>query len=125
MSNRRLFTLLLAFSLLGAFSVRADGETGTGSTPNPESLKLRPGNPWYPHAPSRMYIECIYGKGYIQFFLPEGIYSLSVTIFSDSYSWSGFVTRDQSVLELPELEGSYTVKCNADDGKTYYGTIEF
>ena len=86
---------------------------------------IKPGTGAKPKAPSRVYIECYYSTGSLTFVLPPSIYSTTVDLSNDRDTWSGFVTRDQPTLDIPDLEGEYTIKCNADDGKTYIGTLEF
>lgn len=126
---KQLFSSLPAWVVTLAFVLPCVTATAEDTPPyDPSKLKklfpIKNGEA-YPHSPSRVYIECTYTTGSLTFVLPPSIYSTTVDLSNDWYSWSGFVTRDQPTLEIPDLEGTYTIRCNADDGKTYIGTIDF
>lgn len=129
MKRLRIFLVVL----LGCFSFSATiadsgSQNSSSDTPTKQHSKItllhlkRASN--RPNAPSRVGIECAYGDGFVEFFLPESISGLSVIIHDDSDEWHGFVTRDESILEIPTaLTGEYSVECTADDGKVYSGYL--
>ncbi|MDO4334482.1 MAG: hypothetical protein Q4C37_01430 [Bacteroidales bacterium] len=127
---------ILFVVLLGCFSfsaiVAADPSSQGTSMDNPpkQSSKTtqlhlkRASN--RPNSPSRVGIECVYGEGFIEFSLPESVFSLSVTISNDTEEWYGFVTRYDFIQELPiGLSGEYSVECTAEDGRIYIGSIVY
>jgi len=88
-------------------------------------LRQHRGTTKRPNAPSRLYIECFYGDGFIQFVIPDGTQTLSVRVYNDSEEWSGVVSIANPTLELPTLIGEYTVECIDDSNRSFYGTIEY
>ncbi len=117
---RLLLGILCVLSATTAFAdgfVPPKGNTGI--------IILTPKPTTRPHAPSLIYIECEYGVGYVQFSFPAEIYSVNVTLSNDSYVWTGFASRDFPKMEIPVLTGEYTIKCEANDGRVFYGTLEF
>ena len=78
-----------------------------------------------PNAPSRLYMECFYGEGFIEFVIPEGTESLSVRVYKEEEEWTGIVSMTNPIFELPELCGEYKVECIDDSGRTFSGIIEF
>lgn len=123
------FALLPAIAIGVAALAMPESAQAGDSIPDLNWKPLFPTNPGpppiRPHAPLRVYIQCYYKVGELKFVLPASIYSTTVELTNDWNAWSGFVTRDQPVMEIPYLEGDYTIKCNADDGKTYVGILEF
>lgn len=122
--------------LLGCFSVSAIVAADTSS--QGKSIDTPPKDPYKstllhlkrvsnrPNSPSRVGIECVYGEGFIEFSLPESVFSLSVTISNDTEEWYVFVTRYDFIQELPiGLSGEYSVECTADDGRIYIGSIVY
>ena len=78
-----------------------------------------------PNAPSRVIIECAYGDGVLQLHLPSGVYYANLRLMNDTYVWEGLVTADNPTVEIPSLNGEYTLLCQTDDGRIFTGLLEF
>ena len=76
-----------------------------------------------PNAPSRVYIECRYGAGVMEFSFIEGVNSMSVTVANESYQSFDIVTAEEPMMELSLPSGEYAIECLTDDGRTFTGTI--
>ena len=78
-----------------------------------------------PEAPSRVYIECRYGAGFMWFQLPAGVYQATLRLSNDTFVWEGLVTTDNPMVEIPSLTGEYTLLCQTDNGRLFTGLLEF
>ena len=78
-----------------------------------------------PNAPSRSYIECFYGEGFVQFVFPDGVQTMMVRVYNGVEEYTGTVTADTPWVELPILSGIYDVECATDDGRVFSGSIEW
>lgn len=78
-----------------------------------------------PNAPSRSYIECFYGEGFVQVVFPDGIQTMTVRVFNGVDEYAGTVTADTTWVELPILSGIYDVECTTDDGRVFSGSVEW
>ena len=79
-----------------------------------------------PKAPLRLYIECLYGEGIIEFNMSEVIDNLDFTISTGSdVIWCGHVTTDEPTTEIPILRGEYQIDCVTDGGMTFSGSLIF
>lgn len=124
--------LLAALLCCFCFQVMRADDTDPGGTsttvplPTPDTTPLFPPViPNHPNAPSRIYIGCSYGAGYVQLAFPEGIYSATVTISNGEDEWFGFASVDEPLMETPVFYGDYTIECIADNGRLFTGTLHF
>lgn len=78
-----------------------------------------------PNAPSRAYIQCIYGDCFVEFILPDGVQTMEVRIYNGIDEYAGTVTADTPWIEIPNLSGIYDVECTTDDGRIFSGSIEW
>lgn len=78
-----------------------------------------------PNAPSRSYIECFYGVGFIEFVMPDGVQTMGVRVFNGVDEYAGTVTANTPWVELPNLSGIYDIECTTDDGRVFSGSIEW
>ena len=78
-----------------------------------------------PNAPSRFFIECVYGDCLLEFIFPQGVNSLSIKVYNETEEWLTNATLDAPIVEIPSLEGEYTVECTANDGRVFSGIITF
>lgn len=78
-----------------------------------------------PNAPSRVYIECTYGSGFINFSFPESIQEISVEIYNEDESICGVVTNNFPCMELPDMSGNYNIVCTTENNKIYRGILTF
>lgn len=112
--------------LLSILSANADSKTEPDSSQTVGRTILhhkKTDNP-RPNAPSRVVIECSYGLNFIEFQMPEGANTLSVTVYNDDESFYGVVLKENPVFYTPQLNGEYMVQCVTDDGRVFAGTIE-
>ncbi|MDE7189688.1 MAG: hypothetical protein K2N96_06045, partial [Muribaculaceae bacterium] len=116
-------TLVCTLSIL---SVSADSE-GNKKDYNKTTIPQKRNNTLqnHPKIPSHTFIECEYGDGFIKFFFPNGIYSVSVHIYNDLDNWWGIATTEEPCIEIPFFNGNYIIECTSDDGRTFSGEIIF
>lgn len=78
-----------------------------------------------PNAPSRVFIECTYGDGGMEFTFPEGVETLTVQISNEGETLTFVATSEEPRFEIPVLTGEYAIQCTTDDGRVFAGVIEF
>ena len=127
---KSLFTILaisLSFGMAIASPENNQSSGQYGTTQNVHSAYLRhktePSK--RPNMQSRLYVECLYGDGFIQFVIPDGTQTLSVRVYNDEEEWSGVVSVTNPILKLPVLTGEYSVECSDDSNRSFYGTFEY
>ncbi len=119
------FALLLIFGLSISATMSASDDNSGVDIPY-DTILLHPSRPsGRPNAPSRVYIECTYGIGFINFSFPENIQEVSVEIYNEEESVAGHVTNSFPRLDLPELTGSFTIICMTEDNRVFQGTLIF
>lgn len=88
--------------------------------------KRKPDVPKGPRVPSRVYIECSYGVGYVEFTLPVECEYMEVTLEQNGVQvYYGVVTPEEPCAEIPVLSGECTVTCHTDGNQTYSGVLFF
>lgn len=119
-----LFTLLVL--VLASFRVVAD-DSGNASSGNNTILEKHDKNSNNgPRIPSRVYIECSYGVGYVEFTFPVECEYMEVTLEQNGVQvYYGVVTPDEPCAEIPVLSGECTVTCHTDGNQTYSGVLFF
>lgn len=125
-----LFTILAISLAFGMATASPDnnqnpGQSGTHKNVHDAILRHNKEKSGRPNAPSRLYIECFYGDGFIRFVFPDGTQTLSVRVYNDSEEWDGVVSVTNPTLELPPLSGEYTVECSDDANRSFRGIIEY
>lgn len=95
----------------------------TISTTIIRSKKTSTGN--RPNAPSKIFIECQYGEGWINFSFPDTSNVLYVEISNDSETWTGVATLYEPTIETPCFEGLYTIQCTTDDDRIFIGELHY
>ncbi len=89
-----------------------------------QKLSLRQKQPGKrPNAPSRVFIDCYYADGVIEFAFPDGTSALDVSIANDSGLWVATVTPELPALLIDGITGNITIECTAPDGRTFIGNI--
>ncbi|MGM9799606.1 MAG: hypothetical protein ACI30M_02835 [Muribaculaceae bacterium] len=88
--------------------------------------KRKPDVPNGPRVPSRVYIECSYGVGYVEFTFPVECEYMEVTLEQNGVQvYYGVVTPEEPCAEIPLLSGECTVTCHTDGNQTYSGVLFF
>lgn len=117
--------LVLAFQWSGASPSYSNANNRTKSI-GETTLKQNPSkNVNRPNAPSRSYIQCMYGESFIEFVIPDEVESMSVRIYNGVDEYAGTVTADTPWIELPNMSGIYDIECTTDDGRIFSGLIEW
>ena len=122
---KRLKTILFIACVTLGFGALNAKDAGNNSghkegTIRPERGTLRP------NAPGRYSITCVYGSGYMELSLPEGVEELTVTLYQDGLCvYYGVATPEVSILEIPEISGVCQVECIDQSGRRYVGQLEF
>ena len=122
---KRLKTILFIACVTLGFGALNAKDAGNNSghkegTIRPERGTLRP------NAPGRYSITCVYGSGYMELSLPEGVEELTVTLYQDGLCvYYGMATPEASGLEIPELSGEVAVECVDSLGRRYIGVLLF
>lgn len=122
--NRFKYLIILTSLLACSYNVFADS---TASTSNKKTEILHERNPGdRPKAPSRIFIECRYGIGHMEFSIPENIYGMTVNILrEEACEFSCYVTSEEPYIDIPTFSGEYTVQCVTDDGSIFSGILQF
>ncbi len=82
--------------------------------------------PGQPEAPARITIVLLqYGNGYLQFAIPDEYEYLNVCLYNNMEEYTGTVNHADPIMEIPELEGQYSITCTADNGRVFTGTLDF
>lgn len=120
-----ILALALSFqwSYAGSSDSKADGSNHSFSETTLKLLSHK--NNHRPNAPSRSYIGCFYGEGFIEIVLPDGIHTMEVRVYNGDGEYAGTVSVDTPWIELPILSGIYDVECTSDDGRVFSGVIEW
>lgn len=111
--------------VISVSSYAGDPEPGSVDVPDKSTPLNPPVVPDRPNAPSRVRIMCDYGDGYVRLTFPEGIWSATVSISNGSDEWFGFASVDEPLMETPSFSGEYTIRCFADNGSTFVGTLVY
>lgn len=79
-----------------------------------------------PNAPSRVFIECAYGEGFIELSFPAGVETIDAAIYAgESPVWVGQLTADEPSAEIPTLNGEHVITCTSDLEQTFSGLLYF
>ena len=117
--------LTYSMCMLTALADSEGNQNKSSSDPGTAILYQKKYNSNRPNAPQRIYIECQYRNGSIEFIFPNGIYSVSVHIYNDLDNWWGIATTEEPCIEIPFFNGNYIIECTSDDGRTFSGEIIF
>lgn len=121
---KEIIIVTLSSILINTLAV-ANMDNSSTSTGGFISLTKRNGTNKRPNAPSRDFLECNYGEGFLVVVVPDGVSYITVRIYDDRDEYCGFVTSDAPIVELPMLTGEYYVECTTDDGRVFCGIIEW
>lgn len=117
------FILLIAL-IFGSASVFPQDSTNS-SDKKVTSLRKLP-NHKRPNSPSRSYIVCTYGKGFMNFSFIGGIDNVYARIFNDERTfWNGYVSSTYPSVILPELSGVYQIECTDEYDNVFSGMLYF
>ena len=122
MKNIAKFLLTLAIAIV-SLSVCADDSTEIKPV-NSTKLKKSVANTQSPRTLGDMFITCYYNNECIEVEFPAEVDCMDVSI-SDGATiiWSGFVTADTPVCDIPNLVGVYNIVCTTDNGAVYEGML--
>ena len=122
MKNIAKFLLTLAIAIV-SLSVCADDSTEIKPV-NSTKLKKSVANTQSPRTLGDMFITCYYNNECIEVEFPAEVDCMDVSI-SDGATiiWSGFVTADTPVCDIPYLVGVYNIVCTTDNGAVYQGML--
>lgn len=128
MKNLKFLFAILALALTFQWSF-ADSSTtsGSGSSAIKNTILKNKShnNSHRPNAPSRLYIECFYGEGFVEFIFPDGVQTMEVRVYNGVDEYAGTVSVENPLFELPILSGEYEIECSCDDGRIFSGMIEW
>lgn len=118
--------LLLMLSLFLPIEIAATPDQKENDPKSKETLLKNETPPSRPKKPSNYFIECRYGKGFIELGLPDGIEMVFVSLKQGGVSvWEGMAFSDDSWIEIPELKGQYVIECRTEDGRIFTGELYF
>lgn len=122
MKNIAKFLLTLAIAIV-SLSVCADDSTEIKPVSSTK-LKKSVANTQSPRTLGDMFITCYYNNECIEVEFPAEVDCMDVSI-SDGATiiWSGFVTADTPVCDIPYLVGVYNIVCTTDNGAVYQGML--
>ena len=122
MKNIAKFLLTLAIAIV-SLSVCADDSTEIKPV-NSTKLKKSVANTQSPRTLGDMFITCYYNNECIEVEFPAEVDCMDISI-SDGATiiWSGFVTADTPVCDIPYLVGVYNIVCTTDNGAVYQGML--
>lgn len=111
---------------LGLFSIQgvSDGRDTPPVSSKATILGMK-SNKHRPKAPSRVFVECVYGEDYMTFSFPGGISSYTVHIYNETDEWYSYVSEEKPTVNIPLFTGTYTLECTANDGRVFTGTVDF
>ncbi len=123
---KRILNFLAITALLIATTQVAFADGNTTSLPKkPERLeKIIKSNNGSPRTLGDLFITCYYNNECIEVEFPAEVDCMDVSI-SDGATiiWSGFVTADTPVCDIPYLVGVYNIVCTTDNGAVYQGML--
>lgn len=122
MKNIAKFLLTLAIAIV-SLSVCADDSTEIKPVSSTK-LKKSVANTQSPRTLGDIFITCYYNNEYLEIEFPAEVDCMDVSI-SDGATiiWSGFVTADTPVCDIPYLVGVYNIVCTTDNGAVYQGML--
>lgn len=107
-----------------ALSTLANPSSDSNSTPNNVVILHSPAQTNKPKAPSRVYIECIYGYGYLSFTLPQEVSTLNIYVYQNgNLIFSDIITDTHEFIEAPIYSGEYYICGVSNLGKTFEGSF--
>lgn len=116
--------VLITASLLGA-SLPIIADPSTPSQPGNNILKENKDKQNRPNSLVEDVIICMISNNLISFELPQGVESISISIYNDTEGWIGFATREDNWVETPFTSGCFNIDCFTPDGRTFSGVISF
>lgn len=124
MKAKSFYSLIIFIALLSTTPCLA-GNTSPQPIQPQKDLHLKyHGSSNRPGIPANLYLNCTLINGYLVFSFPEEVNSISIFIYNDYSSWSGFVTYTNPQTEIINLSsGKYIIECSTDNGRTFSGSI--
>ena len=125
---RNLFFVIL---VLGCLQLNAQLEDSDSSAPSPSSdtvifPKKEKNDKGKRRVPSRNYVYCEYGAGFISLALPAGVQSASFTLsYGDDPLYYGVYFASDRYVTIPDLSGEIAIEITADNGSVYAGILNF
>ena len=118
------FLAILMLSIATAHIAIADGNTTSLPKKTVRLEKKIQSNNGSPRTLGDMFITCYYNNECIEVEFPAEVDCMDVSI-SDGATiiWSGFVTADTPVCDIPNLVGVYNIVCTTDNGAVYQGML--
>lgn len=118
--------IFLVLSLFLPIKIQAMADQKENDSQETKTVLKPVKDPSRPNKPSNYFIECRYGKGFIELGLPEGIEMVFLSIKQDGASmWEDMIFSDGSWIEIPELSGQYVIECRTEDGRIFTGELYF
>lgn len=79
-----------------------------------------------PRSPSRVFLRCYYGKGFLSIEFKEEMTFIEIEISKDdNVHWEGMVYVQEPEILIPELYGEYEITCRTDGNQIFKGKLQF
>lgn len=71
-------------------------------------------------------ILCLYGNGYLDLTLPGDVEYATIVLYDyDMPIWTGYISTENSVVNIPLLHGEYQITCTTGTNEVFIGFLYF